>query len=269
MLGSVLLSVFTLGSAQSPPPPVADEHEQPPVTLPNLVVRDRMPSSFTPADIAPAGLAAGEPPLELFFPGSAYTAGVSKGIATVGILLGADGNPIDFLVLAYTQPYFGEALLSKARKTKFVALRAKGVAVPSRYELGYTFYPDPSVPVVMDVSTALSQRIDRISGKPQFLYMPHRADELDQPLQPTHSAVPLLPTGYEQDSNKVVQVVASFYVDEAGSLRLPSVDATPSPLLVRNAVAALLQWRFQPPTIRGQPVLVYTNALLTFERGGL
>ncbi len=265
MRGLIVALLWTgMGVARAAPIPDGGDSRAEPVELPKLYVRDRKPQPLKIPEIVPAGITTSEPPLDLAYPGSAYTAGVSKGYATVGVMLDANGRATDFLLIAYSQPYFGDALLRKARKLTYAPLRAKGTAVPSRYLVGYTFYPD--APVIMNASTALRHRIEEISGRPYFAYSPHLQSELDTPLEVIESAVPLFPGGFAREPGKVVEVAVSFYVDETGRLRLPNVDATASPLLVPNAIEALRQWRFKPPTIRGKPVLAYARTLVRFEQ---
>ena len=47
-------------------------------------------------------------------------------------------------------------------------------------------------------------------------------------------------------------------------MRLPSVESAASALLIPNAVKAVGHWEFKPPTLRGQPVLVFTMWSIKF-----
>ena len=73
-----------------------------------------------------------------------------------------------------------------------------------------------------------------------------------------------IPEGYVPDAGAPVKVVASFYVDEAGRVRLPSIESAPSPALIPNAIRAVEHWQFKPPTMGGQPVLVFTTWAVKF-----
>jgi hypothetical protein len=222
-------------------------------------------SAQSASEVIPPGIAPSEPPLFVPYPGAAYTAGISKGSATVGVRLDEQGKAIDFLLVTYTERYFGEALLQRARSLAFTPLRVKGVGIPSRYLLSHVFYPDPNVPVVVNVSDALSRKFSATHGEAPLLHRAHQQSELDEPLEFVRVAKPLLPAGYTPKTRDPVGVSVSLYIDESGAVRLPSVDVTPSPLLVQNALNALEQWKFKPPLIRGAPVLVRARYFLNFE----
>ena len=236
-----------------------------PVLLPKMTVTGETMKNFPlipKADIIPADLTGPYP--QLFFPGRAYFEGVFDGQATVGVMLDVRGNPTDFLLLRYTQRYFGDALLREARRQAFTPNRVKGVAVPGRYYFGYIF--KPGFVVAMSSFDAITERTNEIAGGTKFIYEPHPEREIDGGLlECTESAVPFIPDGYEAPNSGPVKVLVTFYVDEKGHVRLPSVESAASPLLIPNAVKAALHWAFTPPTIKGKPVIVFAMRAVTLE----
>jgi len=56
-----------------------------------------------------------------------------------------------------------------------------------------------------------------------------------------------------------------FYIDEKGAVRMPAVDASANPYLSDIAVAAVREWRFEPPTSRGKPVLIAASQEFNFN----
>ena len=58
-------------------------------------------------------------------------------------------------------------------------------------------------------------------------------------------------------------VTLDFYIDGEGRVRLPAADLGTHPSFARAAVEALDQWRFEPPTSEGRPVVV--RAIQTFN----
>ena len=237
-----------------------------PVDLPTVTVNGARLADYPPiarADLKGGGIAEREPPVSLFFPGSAYAAGVPKGLATVCVGLDEKGNATDYLLVAYTEKYFGEALLRTAQDTKYDPLLFKGVAVQSRFNFGYVFKPDFTVP--MSSFDAIERRQLQIQGgQPAFKYHPVTEAMLDERLEYLRQAVPHFPPGYTPTGDKADWVVVSLYIDEEGRVRVPRVDSASSPLLVRNALLAVQHWRFKPPTVQGKPALVYAAFAVSF-----
>jgi TonB family protein len=237
-----------------------------PLDLPTVTVNGARLADYPPiprVDLKGGGIADSEPPVRLFYPGGAYAAGVSKGLATVCVGLDEQGNATDFLLVAYTEKYFGEALLRAAQDTKYAPLLFKGVAVPSRFNLGYVFKPDLTVP--LNSFDAIERRQLQIQGgQPAFKFHPVTEAALDERLEAVRQAVPHFPAGYTPTGDKADWVVVSLYIDEEGRVRVPRVDSASSPLLVRNALLAVQHWRFKPPTVQGQPALVYAAFAVSF-----
>ncbi|MDB6113692.1 MAG: TonB family protein, partial [Lacunisphaera sp.] len=139
----------------------------------------------------------------------------------------------------------------------------KGVAVASRFSFGYEFTPDFTVP--MNSFDAVERRELQIrGGRPEFKYHPVTEAELDNRLEYVRQAVPHFPAGCTPVGGKGDWVVVSLYIDETGRVRMPRVDSASSPLLVRNALLAVHYWQFKPPTVKGQPALVYAAFAVSF-----
>lgn len=203
--------------------------------------------------------------MSIFFPGSAYAAGISKGFATVCVELDDKGNATDYLLVAYTEKYFGEALLRNAKDTKYSPLLFKGVAVPSRFNFGYEFRPEFTV--TMSSFDAIEHRqLEIHGGRPDFKYQPVTEEALDNRLEYLRQAVPYFPDGYTPTGGKPDWVMVTLYVDEQGQVRVPNVDSASFPLLIRNAIKAVHYWQFKPPTVKGKPVLVYAASAVNFTR---
>lgn len=251
------LGVVAAALAQTPsPPPVSPG----PVTvLPAMTVHGESLANyplFPKADVRPPGFGASEPPLDLFFPGKAMAAGVTQGMATVSVMLDANGTATDYLIVRYTQPYFGEALVQAAHRQKFTPRKVKGVAVPARFNFEYRFVPGTAV--ALSGFGAAQERLDEVHGGPQFLYEPHVERDIDGGgLALTESTVAYIPDGFQPTAGKPIRVLVTFYVDEAGRVRMPTVESAPSPLLIPNAIKAVSHWVFKPPTLKGKPVLVF------------
>ena len=179
------------------------------------------------------------------------------------VMLDANGVARDFLLIRCTRTYFGEALLDEARRRTYSARRLQGVAVPAPFLFTFSFQPPPGMTGISNFEAA-SRRSEEIQGGAQFVYQPHREADIDGgQLTPTRIAIPVQPADYK--GTKPLRVLVTFYVDELGRVRLPSVESTLAPELVPHAIGALQQGAFAPPKIKGEPVLVYTMRALTFR----
>jgi TonB family protein len=59
-------------------------------------------------------------------------------------------------------------------------------------------------------------------------------------------------------------VIVDFFIDENGKLRMPAIQRADHDELASLAVAAMLQWKFEPPTRQGVPVLVRAKQVFHF-----
>ncbi len=238
----------------------------PPVQLPTMTITSARLADFpaiSKADLSGGGLAPSEPPVNLFFPGSAYAAGIAKGFATVCVDVDEKGTATDYLLVAYTEKYFGDALMREARDTKYAPLLFKGVPIPSRFNFGYEFRPEFSVG--LNTFEAVEHRQLAIrGGRPDLKFHAFLEEELDSRLAYVRQAVPYFPDGYTPTGGKADWVMVTLYVDEEGHVRVPHVESASSPLLVRNALKAVRYWQFKPPTVKGQPVIVYAAFAVNF-----
>ena len=238
----------------------------PAVQLPKLtVIRGRLADFplIAKGELSGGGLAPSEPPANLQFPGVAYSAGISKGYAAVCVELDEKGNATDFLLVAYTEKYFGEALLRHAREAKYSPLLFQGVPVPSRFDFSYEFRPEFSIG--LSSFEAVKNRQKQISGdRPEYKLLPVIEEELDNRLEHVRQAVPYFPDGYVPAGGKRDWVLVSLYIDEEGQVRVPRVESASSSLLVGNALKAVRYWQFKPPTAKGKPVIVFAAFAVNF-----
>jgi hypothetical protein len=244
---------------------------EPTLDLPKVTVNSSRLEDFPlmpKTELKGGGLAPSEPPVHLFFPGRAYSDSITKGYATVCIELDEKGQAIDYLLVSYTEKYFGDALMRNAKDTKYSPLLYKGVAVPSRFNFGYEFRPE--LTVAMNSFAAGQHRLLEVGGgRPPFKFQPAIEEELDNRLEYVRQAVPYFPDGYTPTGEKSDWVMVTLYIDETGKVRAPNVESASSPLLIRNAIKAVHYWQFKPPTIKGKPVLVYAAFAVNFRRVGI
>jgi outer membrane biosynthesis protein TonB len=236
------------------------------VILPKMTVVEQLLRDYPPfpkAEVVSPNFSDKSAPIDMLYPGQAYNEGVSEGNATVGVMLDAYGHPTDFLLIRYTKKYFGDALMREARRQEFKPRVVKGVAVPGRFNFGTRF--TPTAVMQMTSFNAIEERNIEIEGGPRAIYEPHLESEIDGGgLVFTHSTVALIPDGFDAPKGKTVKAFVSFYVDELGHVRLPNVEGAVSTLLIPNAVKAVQHWEFEPPKLKGKPVLVFALWSVSF-----
>jgi len=261
----VLGAALALGQGTPTPTPGANE---PVVVLPPMTVVGQLLKDypfFPKSEVTAPDFSPHTPPIDMQFPGQAYNDGVTDGNATVGVELDAEGHPTDFLLIRYTKRYFGDELMREAHRQDYTPRQVKGMAVPGRFNFGTRF--SPKLVLQMNSFNAIEERNEEIEGGPRFIYEPHLEKELDgDGLVSVASTVAFIPDGYEPPAGKAVKAIVSFYVDETGRVRLPNVESAASPVLIPNAVKAVSHWAFQPPTVKGKPVLVFTLWSVSFIR---
>ena len=65
---------------------------------------------------------------------------------------------------------------------------------------------------------------------------------------------------------KVHTVTVEFYIDEQGTVRMAAVPReSAGDVYAAAAVAAVEQWRFEPPLRKGEPVLVLAQQEFKFR----
>lgn len=217
------------------------------------------------SDVKEPGFPERSPFIDVQFPGRAAFDGVATGTASVGVLLDQNGRPLDFLLIRYTRDYFGQALLEEAKRSEFTPKQIRGTAVPGPFTITYNFEPPAGLTHISGFEAA-SRRAEVVQGGPGLAYEPQIETALDGgQLEPVQIRIPVLPPQLARPDKRPVRVLVSFYVDEAGRVRLPGAESDLEPELVAYALHAVQQWAFKPPTIKGRPVLVRTMRAVTFR----
>jgi hypothetical protein len=274
----LIISSVGFGKNVPTPTPFVDPKD-PVVVLPKMTVTndDLNPRLLIPKKDLTEPAFKGISP-DILFPARARFESVFDGRATVGLMLDSQGKVIDSLIIRYSKPYFADELMNAVHQETFSPRRIKGIAVPGRFYVGYTFSlsenmargQNLALAVSMTPMEAIAERANRISnrlgGGPPFIYEAHGEHEIDgRMLKVAVIAVPAIPDGYQIPDGQPLKVIVSFYVDEKGNVRLPNVESNSSPLLVSNVIKTVADWKFAPPTIEGKPALVIAVRSITLE----
>lgn len=217
---------------------------------------------FPSGHYQPAGLGPKVAKILIKYPNGTANRGIMTGSAVVSISVDAAGKATDYLVVGYTDKVFGPALVEEAKTLTYQPAKLNGVAVPARYDLGYTFSPELTR-VEVTAQDAVRLRSDK-DREAKLAYAAVAEKNLDRPLELTNAALPRLPEGYQPADKKETKIFVTFYIDEDGHVRAPNVESAAAPELIPRAIEAILLWSFKPPLVKGSPALVFTGRAMRF-----
>jgi TonB family protein len=198
------------------------------------------------------------------FPQRLLEEGFREGNCRVAIGVSRDGKLDDVLAIEYTNQAFADATLAAVKGWTFEPAKFNGIPVDAATEVEVKFAAEGTVVVSVTSFESLSARIHSlILGNPD-LYRPRTLHELDRIPTPITTTTPHYPKRLTQPGT-TAQVAVTFFIDENGAVRLPSVDENQDPELAGAAIEALRSWKFEPATCKGRPVLVQATQTFTFH----
>lgn len=198
------------------------------------------------------------------FPNSLVAVCRNGGRARILISVNADGRLSDTLIVSYSRREFADASLRALREWSFEPARLRGEAVSVSIELTFHFEVK-GVVVSLTPAEAVEAAMNSVIGGVDA-YAPCTLRDLDRIPIPLKTVRPFFPDALA-DRGLSGNVTVSFYIDEQGAVRMPYVIGQPDLALADLAVDAVRQWKFEPPTHHGQPVLVHARQLFRFHRG--
>jgi TonB family protein len=187
-----------------------------------------------------------------------YNAIASGEVSTV-ISVDANGVLTDYLITGYTDKVFAEAAELALKRWVYSPARVNGQARASRGDVLFQF-KDQGV-IVQTLPGALERRALTGFVQEHYVYQSCNLRELDRIPTPVHVVRPAVKGDRDKHS-----ITVNFYIDETGKVRMPAVAReSADDIYAAAAVAAVEQWRFEPPLRKGQPVLVYAQQEFTFR----
>ncbi|HYC70668.1 MAG TPA: TonB family protein [Opitutaceae bacterium] len=198
------------------------------------------------------------------YPARAMAEGLGAG--EVRMLLEVDefGQVADSLVVAHTHQVFATALERKVQEWRFVPARRDGHPCRTIVTVDFDFRIGTEGMVFVDRKGPASNqaRAGQPAGK-RFVFEPCAAQELDRPLRPLERIAPAYPQALKQGGTGG-RVLVEFHVDPEGHARFPRVVMAAHPVLDAAAVAAVKQWRFEPPRRKGRPAIAHVTQAFDF-----
>jgi TonB family protein len=190
--------------------------------------------------------------------------GITEGKVCLVIDVSAEGKLTDWLVLGYTDPQMVRTCVDALTDWDIKPARVDGEAVGAQVELTITITAEGVV-----ISSSGPQTLDsafrRLTGNP-IKYKLSPALALDRVPTVINTVAPK----YAQEAAKqgvTGKVDVHFYINEKGEVRMPAVKAGVHPYLANVAVSALREWKFEPPTSKGKPVLIAARQQFDFGGG--
>jgi len=193
--------------------------------------------------------------------------GVNHGEAQILVSIDAEGKMVDSLATAYTHEPFARAAMDAIRQWRFEPPLVKGEKTPAVVQIQVRFEVDkvlvvthPGIPTYPN-----PPGYPNLQQEGEFAFRPQNLSRLDAIPTPIQVTQPIYPAEWSKQGMHG-KVMVDFYIDETGTVRMPSVVLAPEfPLLASAAITAVREWRFSPPLRKGHPVLVHCQQTFTFE----
>jgi TonB family protein len=223
------------------------------------------------AALALSALAAFEPARPLpenvmpRFPAAMTFEGITHGRAVIAVSIDAEGRVQETLPLAYSNLHFARVSQEALKEWRYTPARQDGMPVPVQMELKFDYIAEGAVVTSNITNNFLYARFEEI-GENSLAYRPGIPAEIDRVPTRISGGSPKYATAAAKDGVQG-RVRVRFYIDEQGAVRQPAVSAEAHPYLAEQAVAAVRDWKFEPVTSHGRPVLVLAEQEFDFGGG--
>jgi len=195
------------------------------------------------------------------FPLSLRNSPVLKGEARIAINVDSEGKLIECLVTGFSRREFADSAVSALHRWRYEPARLNGQPWPSVQDLTFN-YSRTGVVISMTSMESLTNRIEELV-QGSYAYRSFSLRELDRIPTPIEVVSPVPPPLDPKIGKKTV--VVDFYIDEEGSVRMPAVRrAEANDDFAASAMAAVRQWKFEPPTVEGRAVMVHAQQEFNF-----
>ena len=233
------------------------------ISLISLGAALMLPATHSFAMLAQQSAKIDQSPFLLNFPRSLPTY-IHQGSARVAVSIDREGKLKDYLVIGYTDIAFADATVEAIKRWSYEPAIYANEPVSVVSEIHCDFDKSGSVEV-LNLSEMVSLYFSWWKQY-QMEYHPIGLKELDRIPVPVHVVTPIYPSSLAK-AGVIGDVTVTFYIDEQGQIRMPAVSSTTEIRLADMAVDALNQWKFEPPTSRGKPVLVKAVQTFKFKNG--
>lgn len=213
-----------------------------------------------PPEVTPLTIIETEP---AEYPADLSRLGILDGWVKVVVGVDETGRLLDALTIGYTHPRFADAAIAALNRWQYRPALVGGRPVATVTQVDLSFHFDSAgarvvTMTMLDYGEQLKLRAHKVENKLCSL------DQLDGAPIPV---VLVNPASSEEEIRRHAgkRVVVGFYIDETGRVRLPTVSYADDDAVARLALAAVAQWRFEPPTSRHRPVVTRASQVFVFK----
>ena len=196
------------------------------------------------------------------FPFGLPELGYLEGEARIAIAVDETGKLTDWLIVGYTHRRFADEYVNAIKQWEFEPARVRGKPVSVQIELLISFETSGVVISSSDISSSVQRYSNRLF-KYRDAYQPCTMKEIDRIPTPQNAVSPVYSDTLAKQGVQGT-VVVDFFIDETGTLRMPAIQSADFDELASLAVAAIQQWKFEPPTRKGVPVMVRAKQVFHF-----
>lgn len=200
------------------------------------------------------------------FPLAAERAGLRSGEVQAVISLSDRGELLDFILLGASHPAFAAQLAQMLPEYRFAPARIRGEPMPVRMPVKFSFRQEGAM-VSFTANEKLAAQFQEVSANGNYTWWLCLAAQLDRPLVVVNRVSPAYPDELRA-RGEAGEVTIDFYVDNEGRVRLPAAETNAHLSFAREAIRAVEQWRFEPPTSGGRPAIVHVVQAFRFPSPG-
>lgn len=210
-------------------------------------------------------------PLEATIPANLKYLGVVNPRVEFRVIVDAEGEIMDSLAVSATHVGLLPKAEEKLAEARFEAARKDGDPTTGKITVVVTFY-DPEqrawkqgiggAPLGSNVSEAVESKLYH-ADPDQFALKESNPKQLDEPLSMLESKLYRLHAPEEAPPSG--QVVAEYYIDHNGKVRLPEIIRSDGEYLSMSVLMSLRETQFAPPTRDGHPTYVKVRQPFNFN----
>ena len=187
-----------------------------------------------------------------------------SGFVNLVITYDAEGRISDRLAIEASHPSFVAAVYEASRRWE---VETEGMAHTIRRETFRFEFVRSQTIVNMTQRDAVKSSFSKLGDLSATAIGTCKEEELRRPMKPLSTVVPAFPAELAGKNLRGFATIG-FVVDGAGRVRVPAVTDASSPEFGEVALAAVRQWRFEPPRRDNLPVQVMADRTFRFGPQG-
>lgn len=197
------------------------------------------------------------------FPDFVRLTGSSRGHVTAAIGRDSEGHVDDVLLLESTHPRLSHAVTEAVRKWRFARPANQAMLGAEIVPIVRFIFTASGISIVSAATgPAVARDAAGLGRDDAPVVLPGVAD-LDSPAAPVHQPMPRI-SGVTRDRVTAGSATVKFFIDETGRVRIPLVLEATTPELGEAALAAVAQWRYEPPRIAGRATIAIETQTFQF-----